>query len=131
MGMLGAATLLESCTTQYIYGTLTYSYLEIPLDAFEVKKKGETRYRNSLIVQHDDLKYPISVFRQSSSEYHALWMKCTHMGTELQVFGDHLECPAHGSEFTNTGAVQNGPAATALRSFQVVIDKRILKIDLT
>jgi Rieske Fe-S protein len=57
-------------------------------------------------------------------------MRCTHQGTELQVFGDRLQCPAHGSEFTNTGMVQNGPADDPLRTFPVRIEANTLKIDL-
>ena len=57
-------------------------------------------------------------------------MRCTHQGTELQVFGDKLQCPAHGSEFNNLGQVGNGPADTALRTFLVTITDRQLKISL-
>lgn len=46
-----------------------------------------------------------SAFIGYENKYHALWTGCTHQGTELQVFGDRLQCPAHGSEFANTGAV--------------------------
>ena len=66
----------------------------------------------------------------SEQEYSALWMKCTHQGTELHAFGDRLQCPAHGSEFTKNGAVQNGPAADPLRTFPVVVDSNVLKINL-
>jgi Rieske Fe-S protein len=57
-------------------------------------------------------------------------MRCTHQGTELQVFGDKLQCPAHGSEFNNSGAVQNGPADIKLRTFPVTLDNHQLKISL-
>jgi Rieske Fe-S protein len=57
-------------------------------------------------------------------------MRCTHQGTELQVYGDKLQCPAHGSEFGNKGELKNGPAATHLRSFPISIDNDQLKISL-
>jgi Rieske Fe-S protein len=57
-------------------------------------------------------------------------MRCTHQGAELQVFGDKLQCPAHGSEFSSKGAVQNGPADNTLRTFPVTIEKNQLKISL-
>ena len=88
-------------------------------------------YLKHVVVQNDALQYPIAVFRFDSNEYRALLMKCTHQGTELQVFGDRLQCPAHGSEFTNTGNVQNGPADSALRSFPVIKEVKTLKIDLS
>ena len=71
------------------------------------------------------------VFIGSRSEsYTALWMKCTHQGTELHAFGDRLQCPAHGSEFKKNGEVQNGPAADPLRTFPVVVADNALKINL-
>ncbi len=57
-------------------------------------------------------------------------MKCTHQGTELQVFGDKLQCPAHGSAFNYRGKVENGPANTSLRTFPVTIHNNELKISL-
>ena len=57
-------------------------------------------------------------------------MQCTHQGSQLQVFGDKLQCPAHGSEFSNQGLVQNGPADQTLRKFPVYIESDFLKISL-
>jgi len=57
-------------------------------------------------------------------------MRCPHQGEELQVFGDRLECPAHGSEFNNKGIVQNGPADSNLRTFPVTIINNQLNISL-
>jgi Rieske Fe-S protein len=81
-------------------------------------------------VQHDQLQYPICVYRLSENEYTALWMSCTHQGTELQVFGDKLQCPAHGSEFSNRGDIQNGPADKSLRIFPVKVETNQLLISL-
>ncbi|HEY8934301.1 MAG TPA: Rieske (2Fe-2S) protein, partial [Cyclobacteriaceae bacterium] len=74
--------------------------------------------------------FPICVYRISPEIYHALWMQCTHQGTELHVFGDRLQCPAHGSEFKINGEVQNGPADKALRTFSTTIADNKLKIRL-
>lgn len=60
----------------------------------------------------------------------ALLMECTHQGAELQVFGDKLQCAAHGSEFSNKGIVESGPASTDLRKFPVRIENNILKVSL-
>jgi Rieske Fe-S protein len=57
-------------------------------------------------------------------------MKCTHQGTELEVYGDRLQCPAHGSEFTKYGIVQNGPAEEHLRIFPVLVELNAVKINL-
>ena len=58
-------------------------------------------------------------------------MQCTHQGAELQVYGDRLQCPAHGSEFNSKGLVTNGPAMSPLKSFLVEVQNQSLKIKLS
>ena len=70
------------------------------------------------------------VYRFDDNKYEALLMKCTHQGTELQAFGDKLQCPAHGSEFNKHGKVENGPASASLRTFPVTITDDQLQISL-
>ena len=82
------------------------------------------------LYKNDRLSYPICIYRNNEKDYAALWMRCTHQGAELQVFGDKLQCPAHGSEFNNQGGLQSGPADIKLRSFPVSIENNQLKISL-
>jgi Rieske Fe-S protein len=121
-------TLLEGCgSTKMVNGTIANSDLMVPVEAFLLK--GD-HYRKYVVVQHEQLSYPICLYRFSESNYSALLMRCTHQGTELQVFGDRLQCPAHGSEFTNRGVVQNGPADTNLRTFPVTVQNNQIYISL-
>jgi len=129
LGVLASGLVLQSCAgTRYITGIIEGSYLNIPEDDF---LKEDNSYLQHVVVQNEVLQYPIVVFRFDTNEYRAFLMKCTHQGTELQVFGDRLQCPAHGSEFTNNGNVQNGPADTSLRSFPVIKESKTIKIDLS
>lgn len=122
---------LSSCAgTRYLAASLEEGFMLVPLDTFQIIEEDETRYSPYVVAHNESLQYPIGIFRLSDTDYKALWMRCTHQGTELQVFGDRLQCPAHGSEFTNTGAVQNGPADSALKTFPVSIESNTLKIDL-
>lgn len=131
LGMFGIIPLLKSCTpVKYLQGTINGNFLEIPVSAFEYMLKKEVRFRTYVVAYNSVLQYPICLYRLSSTEYKALLMKCTHQGTELQVFGDRLQCSAHGSEFTKNGVVQNGPAKADLREFPVHIETGLLKIDL-
>lgn len=128
LGALASSLLLPGCAgTRYVSGYIQGSFLSINEDDFFY----EGEYLKHVVVQNDALQYPIVVFRLGSDNYQALLMKCTHQGTELQVFGDRLQCPAHGSEFTNTGSVQNGPADSALHSFPIIKEYKTLKIDLS
>ncbi len=129
LGVFASNLLLQGCAgTRYLAGNIEGSFISINEDAFLNEDQNYLKY---VVVQNDALQYPIAVFRFDSNKYKALYMRCTHQGTELQVFGDRLQCPAHGSEFTNKGRVQNGPADASLRSFPVIKELKTLKIDLS
>ncbi|MEW6512329.1 MAG: Rieske (2Fe-2S) protein [Bacteroidota bacterium] len=124
------AALLEGCGVATVRASLDGSDLVVPLSAFRIAGEGEAEYRESIIVRHSLLQYPVCVYRFGAAEYSALLMRCTHQGTELQVFGDHLECPAHGSQFDNRGKVIHGPAATDLRVLPTDVSTIHLRISL-
>lgn len=127
---LGGAFLgvmLEGCgSSKSIAGTIERSDLVIPVAAFQHKDS----FRKYVVVQHEQLKYPVCVYRFSETDYSALLMRCPHQGAELQVFGTRLQCPAHGSEFNDRGVVENGPADTNLRTFPVTQHNNQLYISL-
>ncbi|MBD1362564.1 Rieske (2Fe-2S) protein [Mucilaginibacter sp. ZT4R22] len=128
----GLLLAIEGCGTasKLITAEISGSDMVVQLSDFEQKKAGKKEFRKYLVVQNDLLKYPICVYRFSDTRFEALWMRCTHQGTELQVFGDKMQCPAHGSEFNNRGQVVNGPAATPLRNFPVTITDNQIRISL-
>lgn len=131
MGGTAMVTLLQSCAATKIGSAkILGDDLVLPLASFATKAGNEKHYKKYVVVQNDLLQYPICVYRISENEYTALWMRCSHQGAELQVFGDKLQCPAHGSEFDNKGGIQNGPAITTLRTFPIVIENDQLKISL-
>jgi len=122
---------LQRCeSVKLVTASMVGSDLVVPVSEFEFLKKDQVQFRNYIVVQNDRLQYPVCVYRMSNTDYSALWMRCTHQGTELQAFGDKLHCPAHGSEFNKKGGVENGPAANALRTFPVVVADGQLKISL-
>jgi Rieske Fe-S protein len=131
LGGATMATILQSCAATKIVGAkILRDDLIVPLTSFKSTGGNKNNYKKYVVVQNDLLQYPICIYRINENEYAALWMKCSHQGAQLQVFGDKLQCPAHGSEFDNKGGVQNGPADNKLRTFVVVIEKDQLKISL-
>jgi nitrite reductase/ring-hydroxylating ferredoxin subunit len=106
------------------------SDLLVPITDFEINSNGKIEYKKYIIAQNEILQFPICIYRFNETEYMALLMECTHQGAELQVFGDKLQCAAHGSEFSNKGIVESGPASTDLRKFPVRIENNILKVSL-
>ena len=125
------ATLLQACgLSKTMDGTISGDDLVLPIADFETRAAGEVHYKKFIVVNNNKLKFPICVYRTDAQHYTALWLQCTHQGAELQVFGNKLQCPAHGSEFDNTGKATNGPASKALRSFPIKIESNQLKISL-
>ena len=121
------SSMLTSCSsTHYATAFIESNGISVRQTEFSETKKGKFTQRQFIIVHHDTLEFPIYVYRHNSTEYSALWMKCTHQGSELQAAGDHLYCSSHGSEFDKKGNVSQGPAEKNLRSFPVtVIDDKI------
>lgn len=68
----------------------------------------------------------------TGDQYIALSSVCTHQGCTVSY--DHvstnLPCPCHGSVFSSTGSVVNGPASSPLKKFNITQDGDILTIDL-
>lgn len=125
------STLLPACSpAKFVPGKLNENGLTVDAGAFLISQNNKNSYRSYIIVRNEELKYPICVYRFSDSEFTALWMQCTHQGTELQAAGNYLHCPAHGSEFNDQGKVFTGPAGKDLRSFPVTATNNELFIDL-
>lgn len=133
IGGLFIPSILQSCSSlnliqkNRVSAEMEGTDLLVPISSFE---NGENK-KLYIIAHHPKLNYPICVYRFRETDYTALLMACTHQGAELQVFGEKLECPAHGSEFNSKGRVENGPAEEDLRSFPVRIEGQILKISLS
>ncbi|NDC42782.1 MAG: hypothetical protein EBZ77_14740 [Chitinophagia bacterium] len=131
IGVATSGTLLQSCAgVKYATGKLNDNGMLIPLSEFDIKHKEEGKKRPYIIARHDELKYPICIYRLDNGSYSALLMSCSHQGAELQVSGERLTCPAHGSEFDNTGRAMQSPATSDLRTFPVTIQGDQLFIDL-
>lgn len=128
MGGILLGPLLEGCSsTRLVQGTIAGSDLVLPVSAFMTRNGA---YKSYVVVGNDQLRNPICLYRFSDEHYSAVLMRCTHQGAELQVFGDRLQCPAHGSEFDNHGVVKTGPASTNLRTFPVTIQNNQINISL-
>jgi cytochrome b6-f complex iron-sulfur subunit len=58
---------------------------------------------------------------QSGGKVTALDATCTHMQCTVGVSGSKLMCPCHGSQYTLTGQVTQGPAPAALAAVAVKV----------
>ena len=72
----------------------------------------------------------IIVVNTGTNGFVALSASCTHQGTQVSFNSksNNLQCPSHGSVFSLTGSVVEGPAVVALKSYTVNKAGNILTI---
>lgn len=66
----------------------------------------------------------------TSSAFTAVQVACTHQGNSIGYNAGQgiFICPAHGSEFSKTGAVVMGPAMSPLQKYNVVVTGTALTV---
>jgi Rieske Fe-S protein len=71
----------------------------------------------------------ILVAHTAADTFTAVTATCTHESCTITGFtGQDYVCPCHGSRFSTSGAVQNGPATRSLRSFATRFASNVLTI---
>ena len=67
---------------------------------------------------------PTALIRTGKNSYQGLDLRCTHQGVTSKLVSGSFKCPAHGSEFTKTGAVKIGPAQSGLNKVNIEVSGR-------
>jgi cytochrome b6-f complex iron-sulfur subunit len=73
----------------------------------------------------------IMVVNLGGMEFVALSAVCTHQGCIISYnhAAGNFPCPCHGSVFSSTGSVLQGPATVAVKQYTVTREGNILTID--
>ena len=76
------------------------------------------------------VKNRVIIARTQSGGYIAVAAACTHEGTTINYEGSsaRFTCPNHGSAFSETGSVLNGPATGALKQYQTELSGSSLRV---
>ena len=87
-------------------------------------------YKNLQTVGGYVYKGDIIIIRVSETLYVALSSVCTHQGCTVEYSSTATEvvCPCHGSKYTTSGVVTNGPAPTNLKKYTVTVSGNTLTI---
>jgi cytochrome b6-f complex iron-sulfur subunit len=115
---------LESCkTTESTAISVSKNQVTVPLKQMEGK--------NTLLIKSASLDYDIALVKKPDGNYLALQMICPHRHNPVEVTETGFYCPSHGSEFDTEGTVLKGPAATPLKKFPLVVEKKLILISLS
>lgn len=120
---LGLSLVMNSCTNvHHIVGAVDNKKVKVSKSEFVINTEKKNSFRKYIIMRIENSLFPIVIYRYAEDEYKAMLLRCTHQAYELNVNGDLISCTAHGSEFTNKGAVEQGPAEQELKSFPITMD---------
>lgn len=132
IGLPVLASVLQSCGSLY-YATAIHNENRLTIAKSEFWKVGKNKKveRSFVLVKTDDAEFPICIYKRHENEYIATLLQCTHKGCELNVGGGIYSCPCHGSEFSITGKVLEGPADRDLETFKIGTDNENIYIYLS
>ncbi len=126
------ASVLQSCNAIYYASVQNYAgRLVISKSEFWEVKKNERNKRPFVFIKARNLNFPICIYNIKEDNYLATLLKCTHKGCELNVGGGIYSCPCHGSEFSMSGKLLEGPADRDLRTFKTDTDDENIYIFLS
>ena len=114
-------TFLTTLTLLLGSATLLHRYL---LPAIPPQRRVLARAATSDIPDGGALVYQearLALIRDNN-EIYALSLVCTHLGCTLNVSGEQLSCPCHGSRFDRRGNLLQGPANRPLK--RLTVEKR-------
>ena len=113
----------ESCAYPHVLNTKPIGgKIRFPLS--KMKGKDAILLRTKLYTED------ILIVKKENA-YHALLMKCTHKGVELEFKDTYLKCPAHGSVFDFDGKVLSAPASRPLKMFPVTEENNQLTLEIS
>ena len=106
-------SIVESCKTKntVVKAKLFGGKISIP--------KEELISKKILILEIDELPYPVYISINPKNEVHSFYMKCTHRHYRVEFKNNQFYCNNHGSRFNSLGAVIEGPAKINLSELSV------------
>jgi cytochrome b6-f complex iron-sulfur subunit len=122
IGLTITAAILQSCGSIY-YATASRKgdRLAVAKSEFWIDKE-KNKARSFVLIKPERSEFPICIYKIKDDTYVASLLKCTHKACELNVGGGIYSCPCHGSEFSISGKVLEGPAEDDLKTFNIETD---------
>jgi nitrite reductase/ring-hydroxylating ferredoxin subunit len=110
----GAGLSLSGCIGfHYVNTTVSGNRLIV-----RMSELGSSRFA---LVDAPGLQLPLYLYRLEDGGFSAVSTRCMHRGCQVEPAAEHLVCPCHGSEYSNTGEVLKGPTMRPLRQIPVTV----------
>jgi Rieske Fe-S protein len=88
--------------------------VELPLVQYpELSQAGA-----ALQIMPEGQTQPLIVIVDANGQHSVVSSECTHKGCTVEVQGERIVCPCHGSTYDRRGDVLKGPAQRSLRRYQ-------------
>ncbi|MCM0648543.1 FAD-dependent oxidoreductase [Clostridium swellfunianum] len=116
------------------YKTFTTQNLNVAKELFkhkfeELPETAELKHGEAKVLRHEG--HRIGAYKDESGKLHVVDTTCTHMGCEVEWNSAEKswDCPCHGSRFSYTGDIVEGPAMHPLHYYSDGYDGEKNKID--
>jgi nitrite reductase/ring-hydroxylating ferredoxin subunit len=119
--LLGLSPLLAACASLV---TRTVRPVDGRIDLALAQYPELTEPRGSLKIVPEGQSEPIYVLSLPDASFAALSPICTHLGCTVDISGEVLICPCHGSTYDRGGKVLRGPAERALTRYGVTSSEK-------
>lgn len=111
---LAASSMLAGCASVLVRQVpVKNGRVELPL----VQYPELTQAGAALQILPDGETKPLIVIVDASGKHSVLSSECTHKGCTVEVQGERIVCPCHGSTYDRKGDVLRGPAQRPLRKY--------------
>lgn len=126
---VAAGSLFAACASVLVRQVpVSNGRVELPLAQYpELTQAGA-----ALQILPDGETKPLIVVVDASGKHSVISSECTHKGCTVEVQGERIVCPCHGSTYDRKGDVLKGPAQRSLRRYQSrLTSDGVLVIELT
>jgi cytochrome b6-f complex iron-sulfur subunit len=122
LGVLAGSAVLSSLDLVKLFanskkGSFFYDENDLIIKLADEKNSGLSKVGGSVLIDDDNI-----LIRTSETQFSAVSLICTHKGCTVELSGDKFVCPCHGSEYTISGKVTEGPAKKDLKTYETVYD---------
>jgi cytochrome b6-f complex iron-sulfur subunit len=122
---------LAGCAGFSLGGCIGFHYVNTSLSGNRLMiRKSDFGSGRFALVDAPGLALPLYLYRLEDGGFSAVSTRCMHLGCQVEPAAEHLVCPCHGSEYSNTGEVLKGPTQRPLRTLPVVVEAERIIIEL-